>query len=130
MLAISRVLRLQLGLALTHRDGVQVDDAVDAVVGLLQGDVVADGAQVVAQVQGAGGLGAAKTRGRRGVGAAPPADVSRPPVACLSSSMVTRPKSSTAPRAWRGGRLANGIGCPFGRPLLDCVHATTVRKPD
>ena len=58
----------QLGALLTDGDGVQVDDAVDAVVRLLHGDVVADRAEVVAQVQGAGRLGAAedtRAAGRR-----------------------------------------------------------------
>ena len=49
---------LELGLLLPDRDGVQVDHAVDAVVRLLHGDVVADGAQVVAQMECPGGLGA------------------------------------------------------------------------
>ena len=43
--------RRKLGADLPHRDGVEVDDAVDAVVRLLHGDPVADGAEVVAEVQ-------------------------------------------------------------------------------
>ena len=50
----------QLGALLAHGDGVQVDDAVDAVVRLLHGHPVADGAEVVAEVQRAGGLDAAE----------------------------------------------------------------------
>ena len=45
---------------LAHGDGVQVDDAVDAVVGLLHGDPVADRAEVVAEVQRARRLDAAE----------------------------------------------------------------------
>ena len=50
----------QLGALLAHGDGVQIDDAVDAVVRLLHGDAVADGAQVVAEVQHARWLDAAE----------------------------------------------------------------------
>ena len=48
----------QHGALLAHGDGVQVDDAEDAVVGLLHGDEVADRAQVVAEVQRAARLDA------------------------------------------------------------------------
>ena len=50
----------QLGALLPHGDGVQVDGAVHAVVRLLQRHPVADGAQVVAEVQRAGRLDAAE----------------------------------------------------------------------
>ena len=50
----------ELGAHLAHGDRVQIDDAVDAVVCLLHGDVVADGAEVVAEVQRARGLAAAE----------------------------------------------------------------------
>ena len=46
----------QLGPPLAQGDRVQIDDAVDAVVRLLHGDVVADGAEVIAEMQGAGRL--------------------------------------------------------------------------
>ena len=41
---------------LPHRDGVQVDHAIDAVVGLLQLDEFDDGAEIIAEVQVAGRL--------------------------------------------------------------------------
>ena len=89
---------LEVGLGLAHGDGVQVDGAVDAVVGLLHGDEVADGPQVVAQVQRAGRLDAAEDArppGRRGrvgpsTGARRPPPGRSPPAvrrcACLSRS--------------------------------------------
>ena len=45
------------------RDRVQVDDAVDAVVALLQGDELADRAEIIAQMQIARGLHAGKDAG-------------------------------------------------------------------
>ena len=42
------------------RQGVEVDDAVDAVGGVLHVDPVADGPEVVAEMEGAGGLDARK----------------------------------------------------------------------
>ena len=41
---------------LPHRDRVQIDDAIDAVVAVLQLDEALDGAEIVAEVQIAGGL--------------------------------------------------------------------------
>ena len=41
---------------LPHRDGVQIDDAIDAVVAVLQLDEALDGAQIIAEVQVAGRL--------------------------------------------------------------------------
>ena len=45
---------------LRHGDGVQIDDAVEAVVGLLQLDEFDDRAEIVAKMQIAGGLHAGK----------------------------------------------------------------------
>ena len=50
----------QLGRVLPDRDGVQVDDAIDAVVGLLQLDELHDRAEIVAEMQVAGRLHAGK----------------------------------------------------------------------
>ena len=52
----SRVARGQLGRILPHRDRVQIDDAINAVVAVLQLDEALDGAEIVAEVQVAGGL--------------------------------------------------------------------------
>ncbi len=46
----------QLGRVLPHRDGVHVDDAIDAIVLVLQRDELHDGAEIVAQVKIAGRL--------------------------------------------------------------------------
>ena len=46
----------QLDGILPHRDRVQIDDAIDAVVAVLQLDEALDGAEIVAEVQIAGGL--------------------------------------------------------------------------
>ena len=45
---------------LRHGDGVQIDDAIEAVMGLLQLDEFDDGAEIVAKMQIAGGLHAGK----------------------------------------------------------------------
>src|SRR6516225_10454498 len=50
----------QLGWILRQGQGVQVDDAENAVVVVLQGDPVADGAEIVAEMQVAGRLNAGK----------------------------------------------------------------------
>ena len=52
--------RLQLGGILPHGDRVHVDDAIDALVRLLQLDPLQHGAEVVAQMQAAGRLHAGK----------------------------------------------------------------------
>ena len=78
---------LERGALLTHGDRVQVDGAVDAVVRLLHGDPVADGAQVVAKVQRARRLGAAedaRPARRLGLGA----------MGCCRACSLTVPKSS------------------------------------
>src|SRR6476620_9969363 len=46
----------QLGRVLPYGDGVQIDDAEDAIVRLLHLDPLHHGAQIIAQVQGAGRL--------------------------------------------------------------------------
>ena len=46
----------QLDGILPHRDRMQIDDAIDAVVAVLQLDEALDGAEIVAEVQIAGGL--------------------------------------------------------------------------
>src|SRR5579862_2330250 len=46
----------QFGGILPHRDGVQIDHAIDALVAALQLDEAFDGAEVVAEMQVAGGL--------------------------------------------------------------------------
>ena len=46
----------QLGGVLPHRDRVQIDDAINAVVAVLQFDEALDGAEIVAEMQVAGGL--------------------------------------------------------------------------
>ncbi len=56
----SRIALRQLGRVLPHRDRVQVDDAVDAVVAVLQLDEALDRAEIVAEVQVAGRLHAGK----------------------------------------------------------------------
>ena len=53
----------QLCAHLPHGDRVQVDGAIHAIVGLLHGDPVLDGAEVVAQMQRAGRLDAAEDAG-------------------------------------------------------------------
>ena len=50
----------QLARVLPHRDGVQVDHAIDAVVALLQRDELGDRAEIIAEVQVAGRLHAGK----------------------------------------------------------------------
>ena len=50
----------QFGGILPHRDGVQIDDAIDAVVAILQLDEALDGAEIVAEMQVAGRLHAGK----------------------------------------------------------------------
>ena len=50
----------QLGRILPHRDRVQVDDAIDAVVAVLQLDEALDGAEIIAEMQVAGRLHAGK----------------------------------------------------------------------
>ena len=50
----------QFGRILPHRDGVQVDHAIDAVVALLQRDEFGDRAEIIAEVQIAGRLHAGK----------------------------------------------------------------------
>ena len=54
--AISRILRLQLVRLLVHRDRVEVDDAEDALVVVLDLDPVSQGSKVVADVEIAGWL--------------------------------------------------------------------------
>ena len=71
-------------------DGVEVDDAIEAVVVLLEGDPVADGAEVVAEGGDAGGLDAGEDalhggRCRGGAGAGQGGGV-----AALSASMRSR----------------------------------------
>ena len=46
----------QLGRVLPDRDRVQIDDAIDAVVAVLQLDEALDGAEIIAEVQVAGRL--------------------------------------------------------------------------
>ena len=50
----------QLGRVLPDRDRVQIDDAIDAVVAVLQLDEALDGAEIIAEVQVAGRLHAGK----------------------------------------------------------------------
>ena len=45
---------------LPHRDGVQIDDAVDAVIAILQCDKLGDRAEIVAEMQVAGRLHSGK----------------------------------------------------------------------
>ena len=52
----------QLGRLLPGRDGVQVDDAIDAIVAVLQFDEALDRAEIVAEVQVAGRLDAGKNQ--------------------------------------------------------------------
>ena len=56
----SRVARGSSARVLPHRDGVQVDHAIDAVVALLQRHELGDGAEIIAEVQIAGRLHAGK----------------------------------------------------------------------
>ena len=58
--ATSRVVCGQLGGILPHRYRVKIDDAIDAVVSLLQRDKLRDGAEIIAEVQIAGRLHAGK----------------------------------------------------------------------
>ncbi len=58
--AISRVLAFSVQRILRHGDGVQIDDAIEAFVALLQLDEFDDGAEIVAKMQIAGGLHAGK----------------------------------------------------------------------
>ena len=50
----------QFARVLPHRDGVQVDHAIDAVIALLQRDEFGDRAEIIAEVQIAGRLHAGK----------------------------------------------------------------------
>ena len=52
----------QFGRVLPDRYGVQIDNAVDAVVFLLQGNELDDGAEIIAQMQIAARLNAGKHR--------------------------------------------------------------------
>jgi hypothetical protein len=52
----------QLGRILPHRDRVQIDDAIDAVVAVLQFDEALDGAEIIAEMQVAGRLHAGKNQ--------------------------------------------------------------------
>ena len=56
---LARVAR-QLARVLPHRDGVQIDHAIDAVIALLQRDEFGDRAEIIAEVQIAGRLHAGK----------------------------------------------------------------------
>ena len=52
----------QFGRLLPDRDGVQIDDAINAVVAVLQFDKALDGAEIIAEVQVAGRLHAGKNQ--------------------------------------------------------------------
>jgi hypothetical protein len=52
----------QFGGLLPHGDGVQIDHAIDAIVAILQLDEALDGAEIIAEMQIAGGLYAGKNQ--------------------------------------------------------------------
>ena len=75
---------------LCDRDRMQVDDAIDALMCILHRHPFADGAEIIAQVQIAGGLDAGKNAAH--------ADVPLRVNCALSSARVNRPRSRAAPR--------------------------------
>ena len=91
----------ELGRILPHGNGVEIDDAIDAVVVLLERDEIPYRAQIVPQVQIAGGLNARKNAPHRRL----PVSLAIGPATGLAGFPVTgRPRGVIAapPRAGQG----------------------------